>query len=450
MKALKITAVLREINLTFLFCTITASLLTAQHMSSQGGGEYLSEKVTCLPSQDRFQIEQMLSANHQMLKQRGKLLEPATNNNVIVTLDWPLRKKSALEFNSYYATNNFVDQKSDPGLLDYHCQSRTYDGHRGSDFDTWPFPWYIYENNLVEVVSAASGIIIGKTDGNDDDHCSCYGTWNAIYIQHSDGSVAWYGHLKKNSLTTKIVGDLVSRGEYLGVVASSGCSTQPHLHLEIYDQDNQLIDPYQGVCNYLNVTSWWSTQRAYREPTLNAILTHDSLPVHGCPETQENPHLSTVFMEGDPVYMALYFHDEIIGDTTTLRIRRPDGTIWNSWTHYSPNTYTKSWWWWLWYIGSNEQFGTWTFEADYRGQIHTKTFEYIDSASLCTVTNTAESGPGSLRNGIQCIDSSDTLYFDPTMINAEIHLDSVIIIDKNLTIYAAPDQDILIFGTDLV
>ena len=43
------------------------------------------------------------------------------------------------------------------------------------------------------------GIIIGKDDGNFDQNCafctsSC--SWNAVYIQQADGSIAWYGHLK--------------------------------------------------------------------------------------------------------------------------------------------------------------------------------------------------------------------------------------------------------------
>ena len=55
------------------------------------------------------------------------------------------------------------------------------------------------------------------------------------------------GHAEKGSLTTKAIGETVNQGEYLGIVASSGCSTGPHLHLEVYDADVQLVDPYEGA-----------------------------------------------------------------------------------------------------------------------------------------------------------------------------------------------------------
>jgi murein DD-endopeptidase MepM/ murein hydrolase activator NlpD len=170
-----------------------------------------------------------------------------------------LSKSADFYFNSYYGISNFVDQDNSSGLLDYECNSRTYNGHKGTDYFTWPFPWYIYENNFVEVVAAEGGIIVSWYDDRADDHCSCQGYWNAIYVQHSDGSQTWYGHLKKNSLTSKHLGDSVEKGEYLGIVASSGCSTAPHLHFEVYDNNNNLIDPYSGSCNFLNSTSWWTS-----------------------------------------------------------------------------------------------------------------------------------------------------------------------------------------------
>jgi murein DD-endopeptidase MepM/ murein hydrolase activator NlpD len=106
------------------------------------------------------------------------------------------------------------------------------------------------DSNDVEIVSAAAGTILYKSDGNFDRSCTFNNNnWNAVYVQHSDGSVAWYGHMKAGTLTTKNVGASVAQGEYLGVVGSSGNSTGPHLHFEVYDSGNNLIDPYAGTCN---------------------------------------------------------------------------------------------------------------------------------------------------------------------------------------------------------
>jgi murein DD-endopeptidase MepM/ murein hydrolase activator NlpD len=295
----------------------------------------------------------------------------------LVAFEWPLQKTAGLTFNSYYATNNFVDQDNTAGLEDYNCDMRTYDGHKGTDIDTWPFPWYIYDNDYVEVIAGAAGTILAKTDGNDDDHCTAFGTWNAVYIEHADGSTAWYGHLKRNSLTTKNIGETVALGEYLGVVASSGFSTQPHLHFEVYDSGSNLIDPYAGTCNALNgSTSWWASQPANREPTLNALLTHDAVPVHGCPGANESPNIATSFTAGNSIRFATYYHDQTLNDVSDLRIKMPDNTVWNSWSHTSPSTYTKSWWYWTWNLPSGGPYGTWTFEVDYQGQTYTHSFDF--------------------------------------------------------------------------
>jgi len=355
----------------------------SQELPPNGGGEYAILKETkCLSENQRKDIQLMLNQNIEELKENGILNKPDLKTIMDMAFDWPLQKTAGLSFNSYYAINNFVDQNNGSGLLDYNCDARTYDGHNGTDIDTWPFPWYIYDNDFVEVISGEAGIITGKTDGNDDDHCSCSGNWNAIFVQHADGSSAWYGHLKKNSLTTKTVGESVEKGEYLGVVASSGCSTQPHLHFEIHDNSNNLIDPFSGDCNSLNGSPWWASQPENREPTLNALLTHDAVPVHGCPGVNESPNISNVFSPDQTIYMATYYHDQLNGDVSDLRIRMPDNSIWQSWNHTSNDTYTKSWWYWNWVLPLSGPYGTWKFEVDYKGQTYSHDFEFSNNVSV--------------------------------------------------------------------
>jgi len=60
--------------------------------------------------------------------------------------------------------------------------------------------------------------------------------------RRADGSVAWYFHLKNGSVTTKAIGQPIAAGEKLGAVASSGCSSGPHLHFEVHQSGGALID----------------------------------------------------------------------------------------------------------------------------------------------------------------------------------------------------------------
>ena len=353
----------------------------AQDIDS-GGGEYnLYNHHSCLSKQDRIIIWDEIKENLKSLKNKNII----TKKNQPVSFVWPLRKDTSLVFNNYFGISNFVDQDTTTGsILDYNCLNRSYDGHGGTDIFTWPFPWYLYNNDYVDVIAAEDGIIINKHDGNDDDHCpnTMGGSWNAVYIQHNDGSIVWYGHLKKNSLTSKTIGQSVIKGEYLGKVASSGNSTGPHLHLEIHDSSWNLIDPFQGSCNSLNSNSWWSNQRNYREPILNALLTHNAKPIHGCPGINEDPNISNHFIIGDTVFLAAYYTDREVGDSAKYRIKTPNNTIWDSWNQVASTTYNASWYYWKKVLPQNGPFGIWKFEIEFNGQAYFHEFQYVTSLSI--------------------------------------------------------------------
>lgn len=347
-----------------------------------GGGEYkLYNHHSCLSKQDRIVIWDEIKENLKLLKNQNII----TKKNKSVSFIWPLRKDTSLVFNNYFGISNFVDQDTTTGtILDYNCLNRSYDGHGGTDIFTWPFPWYLYNNDYVDVITAEDGIIINKHDGNDDDHCpnTMGGSWNAVYIQHNDGSIVWYGHLKKNSLTFKTIGESVIKGEYLGKVASSGNSTGPHLHLEIHDSSWNLIDPFQGSCNSLNSNTWWSNQRNYREPILNALLTHNAKPIHGCPGINEDPNMSNNFIIGDTVFLAAYYSDREAGDSAKYRIKTPNNTVWDSWNQVSSTTYNVSWYYWKKVLPQNGPFGIWLFEIEFNGQTYLHEFQYVTSLSI--------------------------------------------------------------------
>ena len=53
---------------------------------------------------------------------------------------------------------------------------------------------------------------------------------NCIRIDHGDGYVTVYAH---NSSINVSVGQVVTRGEYIGGIGSTGDSTGNHLHFEV-------------------------------------------------------------------------------------------------------------------------------------------------------------------------------------------------------------------------
>lgn len=60
---------------------------------------------------------------------------------------------------------------------------------------------------------------------------------NTVVVDHGDGTVAAYAHLKRRSATVR-VGDRIRVGAVLGRVGSSGHGTEPHLHVQLMDRPN--------------------------------------------------------------------------------------------------------------------------------------------------------------------------------------------------------------------
>jgi murein DD-endopeptidase MepM/ murein hydrolase activator NlpD len=345
-----------------------------------GGGDYrsLAQVKDEISPEQRTAIVHMLQQNETRLRSEGLLQTPA--NPGFIAFSWPIKQALNYNDNGFYGISNYVDENpSFPNaILDYNCGNRSYDlssgyNHAGTDIFTWPFPLQKMARNSVQIIAAAAGTIIAKTDGNFDQNCAfCSGpcTWNAVYVMHADGSVAWYGHMKSGSLTTKAIGQTVTTGEYLGVVGSSGNSTGPHLHFEVYTNSSytQLVDPWGGPCNNLNgSTSWWDNQQPYYVPTLNKIMTHSAPPGTGnCPGS-ETPNEKINFANGETLYLGSYYRDQQPGQQSVHTLYRPDNTVQATWTQNFTTYYSASWWWYSYVLPNPAATGTWRYEIVYNG-----------------------------------------------------------------------------------
>lgn len=63
---------------------------------------------------------------------------------------------------------------------------------------------------------------------------------NYVMLRHSSGVVAFFAHLQSGSVRVK-PGQQLGEGDLLGAVGNSGNSTAPHLHLNLFDQVDDLM-----------------------------------------------------------------------------------------------------------------------------------------------------------------------------------------------------------------
>jgi murein DD-endopeptidase MepM/ murein hydrolase activator NlpD len=374
---------------TAVFASSTQTATTDIGPGGSGGGVYEPGHVPHLSPAQRQEIQQIIAANIDRLTAAGQL--PARQTESALTLTWPLShtNPTGSDF-GYHGISNFVDHNPlfPNQLLDYHCGNRSYDlpggyNHSGTDFFLWPFPWNKMDAAEVAVVAAAAGLIIHKQDGYYDRSCSFTGQpWNAVYIRHADGSTAWYGHLKQGSVLTKSVGQTVAAGEYLGLVGSSGNSTGPHLHLELFDSGGQMLDPYAGSCNPTITASWWHEQRPYYDSAVNKLTTGSAAPhFPPCP-ANEVTHEQTVFAPGSTIYFTTYYRDQLGSQTSQYAIYMPNGHLYYQWSHNSnADHYDASYWWWWFSFGTAVPRGQWRFRVTFAGQTYDHYFYILDPAT---------------------------------------------------------------------
>lgn len=355
-------------------------LLSAWRISGQEVEPH-PEHENCISEEMYKVIKKQIAANQEALIRSGKL---KVNRNALPPMFiWPMEQSPHFDYPGFYAISNYVDQDPSGNIQDYNCGARTYNGHNGTDVRTAPFRWNKMADNDVAIIAAAPGVIINKADGNFDQSCA-WGSgipWNAVFLQHDDGTITWYGHMKNGSTTPKDTGETVAAGEYLGLVGSSGNSTGAHLHFEVYDPMGNLIDPFQGTCNGLNNDSWWLNQLPYFDSGVNRLITATAIWTSPpCPQLSQIFE-QEVYDQGDSIFFSVHFRNDNLGNTAQITVFDPDGdtsTILN--VLYQPGGFstTNS----IFYsraIPNNAMQGKWTFEvvhttAAYGTNIYQKEF----------------------------------------------------------------------------
>jgi hypothetical protein len=154
-----------------------------------------------------------------------------------------------------------------------------YDEHRGSDY-MLEGGFDVMDAGSAGVLAAADGVVVSVEDGNYDrchgdastfeNDCDGYESKaNHVILEHEGGWTTRYWHLMTDSVAVE-PGQAVSCGELLGRVGSSGNSSAPHLHFQLEDADQVVVDPYAG--EHSQPETFWIEQGEA-----------EGLPGSGCP-----------------------------------------------------------------------------------------------------------------------------------------------------------------------
>lgn len=251
---------------------------------------------------------------------------------------------------------NYVDLDPSASILTWDCERQSYNGHRGHDTDLRSFA----EQEIgVPIFAALDGVVTSTHDGEDDHNTSCTGNTNHVRISHAGGRSTEYYHMRRNSVAVT-VGQVVRAGQQIGLVASSGCSSYPHLHFETHDV-NQVVEPHAGPCRAGE--SLWIDQPPERTDLYASDFNLTSIDIGATPGLPYDMPRQGTWLSGlQHVNFWTIVHHQPPNNTWRVVFRRPDGS-----TYYDSGTvgpfigspfYHWSWWWWGWTVYL-DQLGTW-------------------------------------------------------------------------------------------
>jgi len=101
---------------------------------------------------------------------------------------------------------------------------------------------YDFTIPIGDTVTASRGGVVREVKEDSPDNGQGYGEHNYVYIQHDDGTLAFYAHLKQYSVVVE-PNDTVGVGQYFALSGNSGQSKEPHLHIGVYEN----YPPVEGV-----------------------------------------------------------------------------------------------------------------------------------------------------------------------------------------------------------
>lgn len=282
--------------------------------------------------------------------------------------------------NRDFAVTNYADIDPRSGQQrDFLNGVFQYDGHNAWDLGPMNF---LGQDQGLPLLAAAGGVVAEVADGNFDRKTDWSNTnANYVIIDHGNNWRTIYWHLARDSVTVK-VGQIVAAGDVIGEMGSSGISTGTHIHYSLYRNGFPVESMYDTETYYRDFVDV-DYQLASTTGSLVGNISNFNSPADT--DWRESFPTKRVFTRSanDPVVLNFGLSHLNTGETITIRLRRPDGSLRGSsdWTANGIYRFPQFFWW----YGSaawKEQVGTWRFEVVKDGQILVnETFQVIDGAS---------------------------------------------------------------------
>jgi murein DD-endopeptidase MepM/ murein hydrolase activator NlpD len=330
----------------------TAALGQEPEGGALGGGGPVEASRDCIPAWERAGAMAQLAAYE---REHGPLSQGFGDGPNL----YPFYPQACNLYNDVRIIN-WVDLDPTTALRIYTCGGYTYDGHAGIDSD---IRWFAEQSVGVPIFAALDGTVVGRADGNPDMNTA----WpcanlpaNYVIVDHGGGRQGWYWHMRNGSVVVAL-GQPVRAGQQLGLTASSGCSSGPHLHFESH-QNGAVYEPFAGACRA--GTSGWALQP---NPPGSPAMTDfgvTSTNLSGQPGYPTRlPTSPQILLSNTLVYVWALVEYLPANSTYQFVFVRPNGTTAFTSAPAGFNNalaYSGSWWWWSWNITDMHSIaGTW-------------------------------------------------------------------------------------------
>lgn len=237
--------------------------------------------------------------------------------------------------------NNYVDLDPGPGVRIYDCSSHSYDGHDAHDVS--PRGSFVEQKIGIPVYAALDGYVTRVHDGEPDEvTVPANAPANYVQLYHGGGHVTGYLHLKKDSVgflhqgqwRPWQVGDFIRAGTQIGLMASSGNSTGPHLHFSSHTNsagppswNGTPYEPHSGACD--PGPSDWFSQVDDRTTPLVHDFAFSPNPFTGSANPPEDLAVRTGTFTSGP--RTVHFRADLAGveagDSWRVLFLRPDASV---------------------------------------------------------------------------------------------------------------------------